>query len=67
MAYQYCSKCPAALDEPTLEQVLEDDYKCLNCGSIEDPLVSDNELLMMILSRIQNLKEKINNLSKGLE
>jgi transcription initiation factor IIE alpha subunit len=55
MAYIHCS-CGQECDEPTLRQAIERDHNCPSCFS-ELPGKSDEEILISLLERIEELEE----------
>ncbi len=59
MPYHYCESCDAEMKEPSVEQLIEDDYCCPYCdqlnGTLEDP---HRMALRMILERLESLERK---------
>jgi DNA-directed RNA polymerase subunit RPC12/RpoP len=58
MTWAYCSKCEAALKEPTVEQALRSEYNCPQCGhnnfpnkSMVDVVIEIHERLCLVESR----------------
>jgi hypothetical protein len=58
MAHTYCS-CGVGLEEPTLEEQITDELTCWNCGRSQQTSMSDAEILLTLLSRIEELEETV--------
>ena len=60
MAYSYCRKCEASLDEPTTREVFNDEHTCWNCG-YGHPINEDKgDRIEQLEARIKALEDRLN-------
>jgi uncharacterized paraquat-inducible protein A len=59
MTWQYCKKCDAGMDEPTLEEIGNQNRECPQCGADNHPLKSLGEVLVKLSERIKALEDDL--------
>lgn len=59
MAYSYCKSCGNELDEPTIQEVVDDDYECPECYTKNHIPKTLGEVVLELAERIVELESKI--------
>lgn len=59
MAYAYCDDCGCKMDEPTVQQVVHNDWECENCGYRNVLTKTEGECLLELAERVAQLEAKL--------
>jgi len=59
MAYSYCYKCDHSMGEPTLYEVVYDDYICPNCNKKIDSPKSLGEFVLELSEKVADLERQL--------
>lgn len=65
MTYAYCDLCKAEISEPTIEEIIEENHSCSECGLdvyIQLPL---NNAVLALLERFEALEKTVRDLKQN--